>query len=84
MEVGFRKTLFLVFWYLEIQAKIQKCSKTSVEITHMSSTHGRGLHGPDFFVQARPGSHGYNLGPARSKEKNFDPGLGRLEKEIEI
>ena len=29
----------------------------------------RGLHGPDFSVQARPGRHGYNLGPARPEVK---------------
>ena len=44
----------------------------------------RGLHGPDFSVRARPGPHGYNLGPARSKEKNFCPGPARPEREIKI
>ena len=29
----------------------------------------RGLHGPDFSVQARPGPHGYDLGPARPEAK---------------
>ena len=29
----------------------------------------RGLHGPDFSVQARPGPHSYDLGPARPEAK---------------
>ena len=32
----------------------------------------RGLHGPDFSVQARPGPHGYNLGPMIEEKKNED------------
>ena len=34
-----------------------------------SEVRGRGLHGPDFSVQARTGPHGYNLGPARPEVK---------------
>ena len=40
-------------------------------------THIRGLHGPDISVRARPDLHGYNLGPAQSKEENFNPGPAR-------
>ena len=59
----------------------------------------RGLHGPDFSVQARPGPHGYNLGPARPEVKKkisararpgpigklkFRPEPGPARNEIEI
>ena len=38
---------------------------------------GRGLHGPDFSVQARPAWLQSRPGPARSKEKNFGLGPAR-------
>ena len=57
----------------------------------------RGLHGPDFFVRAQPGPHGYNLGPvrpevkirpehglARKRNRNLGPSSTQSEREIEI
>ena len=52
--------------------------------------HCRGLHGPDFSISPRFGPHGYNLGPARSKEKisaraqNLGSIPARPERETEI
>ena len=44
----------------------------------------RGLHGPNFSVQARPARLQSRPGPARSKEKNFGTGPARPERETEI
>ena len=40
----------------------------------------RGLHGPDFWDRGQSGPHDYNLGLARSNEKNFWPGTGPAQK----
>ena len=39
-----------------------------IELTFHVQGHTRGLHGLDFSDQARPGPHGYNLGPARPEK----------------
>ena len=47
----------------------QKNSTSKKYVYYVQSNWIRGLHGPDFSVQARPGPHGYNLGPARPEAK---------------
>ena len=50
------------------------CSLHEVGYTY---AYVRGLHGPNFSVQARPGSHGYDLGPARPEAKKKVSALAR-------